>query len=101
MSSNLTASASYSMNYIFRLLAITLLLQSAYAQSNKSVQNPESWNLTVVEVLMYPGSAVQYNQTVLATYDYQSQCEAARKMVHTKFNSSTKCILKKKTKVNI
>ena len=89
------------MNYLYRFLAITMLLQSAYAQSNKSVQNPESWNLTVVEVLMYPGSAVQYNQTVLATYDYQSQCEAARKMVHTKFNSSTKCILKKKTKVNI
>jgi len=96
-----TASASYSMNYIFRILAITLLAHSAYAQSNKSVQNPESWNLTVVEVLMYPGSAVQYNQTVLATYDYQSQCEAARKNIYTRFNSSAKCILKKKTKVNI
>ena len=89
------------MNYLYRFLAITMLLQSAYAQSNKSVQNPGSWNLTVVEVLMYPGSAVQYNQTVIATYDFQSQCEAARKMVHAKFNSSTKCILKKKTKVNI
>ena len=101
MSSNLTASASYSMNYFLRIIAVMLLLQSAYAQSSKPVQNPESWNLTVVEVLMYPGSAVQYNQTVIATYDFQSQCEAARKMVHTKFNSSTKCILKKKTKVNI
>ncbi len=89
------------MNYIFRLLAITLLIQSAYAKSNKSVQNPENWNLTVVEMLMYPGSAVQYNQTVLATYDSQSQCELARKTIHTKFNSSAKCILKKKTKVNI
>ena len=101
MSSNLTASASYSMNYVSRLIALALVINSAYAQSNKPGQKPETWNLTVVEVLMYPGSAVQYNQTVIATYDFQSQCEAARKNILTKFNSSTKCILKKKTKVNI
>ena len=89
------------MNYISHLLAITLLAQSAYAQSNKPVQKPESWDLMVVEMLMYPGSSVQYSQTVIATYDSQSQCEAARKSIYTKYNSSTKCSLKKKTKVNV
>jgi hypothetical protein len=89
------------MHYLLRLLAITLLAQSAYAQSNKPVQKPEIWELLVVETLMYPGSSVQYSQTVIATYDSQSQCEAARKSVLTKYNSSTKCNLKKKTKVNV
>jgi len=89
------------MRYIFHLIVFTLLIQSAYAQSNKNVQNSENWNLTVVEVLMFPGSAVQYNQTVIATYATQSQCESARKMIPDRFNSSEKCIVKKKTKVNI
>lgn len=79
----------------------TVMSLSLYAQANKSVQKPESWDLKVVELVMYPGSSVQYNETVIATYDFQSQCEAARKSIFTKYNSSTKCSLKKKTKVNI
>lgn len=89
------------MNHLCLILAITLLPLGAYAQSDKPVQKPETWELMVVEVLMYPGSSVQYNQTVIATYNSQSQCEAARKNIYTKYNSSTKCSLKKKSKVNI
>ncbi|NBW68938.1 MAG: hypothetical protein EBR47_09715 [Betaproteobacteria bacterium] len=89
------------MKKILCYFAFVLAVVSAYAQSGNAVQKPESWNLTVVEVLMYPGSSVQYNQTVIATYDSQSQCESARKYILTKFNSSTQCNLKKKTKVNI
>jgi negative regulator of sigma E activity len=89
------------MRLLVRYLAFILVVQSAYAQSGKSVQKPESWNLTVVEILMYPGSSVQYNQTVIATYDWQSQCESARRTIQTKFNASVQCILKIKTKANI
>jgi hypothetical protein len=89
------------MKNFLRCLVFFFLFESAYAQGGNSVQKPETWNLTVVEALMYPGSSVQYNQTVIAIYDSQSQCESARRFVPTKFNSSTQCILKKKTKVNI
>ncbi len=89
------------MKTLLSCLSFILLVQSAFAQSGNSVQKPEIWNLTIVEALMYPGSSVQLNQTVIASYDWQAQCESARKIIQARFNSSAQCILKKKTKVSI
>ncbi len=89
------------MKTLLSCLLFILLVKSAYAQNGNSVQKPETWNLTIVEALMYPGSSVQLNQTVIASYDWQAQCESARKIIQARFNSSAQCILKKKTKVSI
>ena len=89
------------MNNLLRFLAFVFVVESVCAESNNSAQQAGSWTLTVVEVLMYPGSSAPTKQTAIATYDSQLQCEAARRNIDAKFNSSTKCILKKKTKVNI
>jgi hypothetical protein len=89
------------MKTLLRYLLLILLVESAFAQNGNSVQKPETWNLTIVEALMYPGSSVQLNQTVIASYDWQAQCESARRIIQARFNSSAQCILKKKTKVSI
>jgi hypothetical protein len=86
------------MKNLLRYLVSALVVGGAYAQSGSPVQKPETWNLTIVEALMYPGSSVQYNQTVIATYDYKSQCESVRRTIQTKFNTSAQCILKIKPK---
>jgi hypothetical protein len=86
------------MKNLLLYLTVALMVVGAYAQSGSPVQKPESWNLTIVEALMYPGSSVQYNQTVISTYDYKSQCESFRRTIQTKFNTSAQCILKIKPK---
>jgi hypothetical protein len=89
------------MNYLLRLLAFALVVEGVCAQNIHLAQQTGVWNLMVVELSMYPGSSVQYIETAIATYESQSQCEAARRNIYTKFNSSTKCTLKKKSKVKV
>ena len=89
------------MKSLLRILCFSLLTVQVYAQGSKAPQQPGSWKLMVVELQMFPGSSVQYKETLLATYDFQSQCEAARKGVDARFNTSTKCVQQKKSKVNV
>jgi hypothetical protein len=89
------------MKYFLRFLFFFSMVGYACAQSNNTPQQAGTWKLMVVELVMYPGSSVQYKETLLATFDFQSQCEAARKGVDTRYNSSTKCVQQKKSKVNV
>lgn len=84
------------MKNLLRYLIVALMVGGAFAQINNNGQ--QIWILSVVELVMYPGSSVQYNETEIGTFNSQTLCEAARKYIPTKFNSSTKCSLKKKTK---
>jgi len=85
------------MKNLLRYIAFALMLRGAFAQINNNGQ--QIWILSVVELVMYPGSSVQYNETAIGTFNSQMECDTARKYIPTKFNSSTKCSLKKNTKV--
>jgi len=84
------------MKNLLRYLIVALMIGGAFAQVNNNGQ--QIWILSVVELVMYPGSSVQYNETEIGAFNSQTLCDAARKYIPTKFNSSTKCSLKKKTK---
>ena len=77
-------------------LVVALVAGGAFAQINNNGQ--QIWILSVVELAMYPGSSVQYYETEISAFNSQMECDTARKYIPTKFNSSTKCSLKKKTK---
>jgi hypothetical protein len=48
---------------------------------------------------MYPGSATTVQKTVIARYETVGQCEAARRNIDAKYNTSIECVIVGKKKV--
>jgi len=49
--------------------------------------------------LMYPGSATAVQRTVVARYETVNQCEAARRNIDAKYNTSLECVAVGKKKI--
>jgi hypothetical protein len=57
------------------------------------------YELILIMTLMYPGSNISIQKTVLGHYETVSQCESARRHLDLRYNTSAEC--KKITKKNI
>jgi hypothetical protein len=57
------------------------------------------FDLVLTQLLMYPGSATTVQRTVIARYETVGQCEAARRNIDTKYNTSLECVAVGKKKV--
>jgi len=50
------------------------------------------YDLVLTMLLMYPGSAINIQKTVLARYETKYQCEHAKDYMVTQYNSSLECV---------
>ena len=57
------------------------------------------FELVLTQLLMYPGSATAVQRTVVARYETVGQCEAARRNIDTKYNTSLECVAVGKKKI--
>jgi hypothetical protein len=57
------------------------------------------YELVLTMMLMYPGSNVSIQKTVLGYYETISQCEYARKHIDIRYNTSLECVKTVKKKV--
>jgi len=57
------------------------------------------YDLVLTMLLMYPGSATTVQKTVIARYETVGQCEAARRNIDARYNTSLECVIVGKKKV--
>jgi hypothetical protein len=57
------------------------------------------YELILTMMLMYPGSNISIQKTVLGYYQTMSQCENARKQIDIRYNTSLECKLVSKKKL--
>ena len=57
------------------------------------------YELVLTMALMYPGSNISIQKTVLGYYENISQCEYARKHIDIRYNTSLECKLVSKKKL--
>jgi hypothetical protein len=57
------------------------------------------YELILSMTLMYPGSNISIQKTVLGYYETISQCEYARKHIDIRYNTSLECVKIGKKKI--
>jgi hypothetical protein len=57
------------------------------------------YELILTMTLMYPGSNISIQKTVLGYYETISQCEYARKHIDIRYNTSLECVKVGKKKI--
>jgi hypothetical protein len=57
------------------------------------------YELILTMTLMYPGSNISIQKTVLGYYETISQCEYARKHIDIRYNTSLECVKIGKKKI--